>query len=371
MARPRIWLWPAVVLWWLAWPVGLDRLEYWNNKGKGKKQSKDLTSEPNNHSFPSYDMVPLPSGKGGKGKKKGAGRADTEEDLPAHGAGSLARYVQKLVNALRKSDSRLRKCEMDQKEADEQWEGYQRGLKQSFLKERQRYKERVAKVQTEKTECVQMKEEALQSLREMFINPMGALEAPAAGGVEDEDAVTEWNELMTEEDDPWAALPELLAGTSQGSLPEGARRQLMGVLGLTDPSKTGAKTPPRRAHQPPAMSPPGKNLPPSPSFGHATYSAGTPPAAVDPYLTSPSSTGPPLPEGRSRSRSQAGTPRVPIKKHTHGPIRTTRPGALADKLEERRANVMAEGDKEDAVDVEESEDDLLSDLKPPDGPQEE
>ena len=204
----------------------------WNNKGKGKKQNKDLTSEPNNHSFPSYDMVPVSTGKGGKGKKTGVGRADTEEDLPAHGAGSLARYVQKLVNALRKSDSRLRKCEMDQKEADEQWEGYQRGLKQSFLKERQRYKERVAKVQTEKTECVQMKEEALQSLREMFINPMGTLEATAAGGTEDEDAVTEWNELMTEEEDPWAALPELLAGTSRGSLPEGARRQLMGVLGL-------------------------------------------------------------------------------------------------------------------------------------------
>eukprot|EP00439_Symbiodinium_sp_Y106_P017854 s4797_g2.t1 len=213
---------------------------------------------------------------------------------------------------------------MDQKEADEQWEGYQRGLKQSFLKERQRYKERVAKVQTEKTECVQMKEEALQSLREMFINPMGTLEATAAGGTEDEDAVTEWNELMTEEEDPWAALPELLAGTSRGSLPEGARRQLMGVLGL----------------------------------------------ALDMSLTVPA-----LHQQqsirRSRSRSQAGTPRVPIKKHTHGPIRTTRPGALADKLEERRANVMAEGDKDDAVDVEESEDDLLSDLKPPDAPQEE
>ena len=325
----------------------------WSNKGKGKKQSKDLVSEPNNHSFPSYDMVPLPSGKGGKGKKKGAGRADTEEEFPAQGAGSLARYVQKLVNALRKSDSRLRKCELDQQEADEQWEGYQKGLKQSFLKERQRYKERVAKVQAEKTECAQMKEEALQSLREMIINPMGALEAPAAGGVEDEDAVTEWNELMTEEDDPWAALPELLASTSQGSLPEGARRQLMGVLGLADPSNTGAKTP-RRAHQPPAMSPPGKTVP----------------ALRHPYLTSPSSTGPPLPEGRSRSRSQAGTPWVPIKKHTHGPIRTTRPGALADKLEERRANVMAGEGKDEAVDVEERRDDLLSDLKPPDGPQE-
>ena len=78
-----------------------------------------------------------------------------------------------------------------------------------------------------------------------------------------------------------------------------------------------------------------------------------------------------MPEGRSRSRSQAGTPWVPIKKHAHGPIRTTRPGALADKLEERRANVMAGEGKDEAVDVEESEDDLLSDLKPPDGPQEE
>ena len=97
----------------------------------------------------------------------------------------------------------------------------------------------------------------------------------------------------------------------------------------------------------------------------------TVPALRHPYLTSPSSTGPPLPEGRSRSRSQAGTPWVPIKKHAHGPIRTTRPGALADKLEERRANVMAGEGKDEAVDVEESEDDLLSDLKPPDGPQEE
>ena len=33
------------------------------------------------------------------------------------------------------------------------------------------------------------------SLRKMIINPMGALEAPAAGGVEDEGAMTEWNEL--------------------------------------------------------------------------------------------------------------------------------------------------------------------------------
>ena len=44
---------------------------------------------------------------------------------------------------------------------------------------------------------------------------------------------------------------------------------------------------------------------------------------------------------------------------------------MADKLEERRANVMAGEGKDEAVDVEESEDDLLSDLKPPDGPQEE
>ncbi|CAE7374664.1 Pol [Symbiodinium sp. CCMP2592] len=337
----------------------------WQPKGKGKKSGKEAAPEQAGHQFPSYEMIPVKQGKGGKDARKPASHYEQEvvNALPDN-SGGLAKYVQKMVNALRKADGKLRRCDADQQEAEEQWDSYRKGLQQSFMKERQRYRDRVVRVQEERTECAQMKEEALQALRDLIVDPSGTMKPPVSAPAVDSEAAAEWDELMTGTEDPWAALPDLITGAQEaGGLPPATRQKLLGALGLAVPEKA-AKTPPRKPHQPPSFSPPGKGLLSSPTFGEeGTYSAADVSAASDPYLTSPGNKVTPLTTMRTRSRSQSGAPRVSVKQHLTGPVKTTRPGALADKLEERRATAMQE-ENQGPLDVdEESEEDLISDLK--------
>eukprot|EP00439_Symbiodinium_sp_Y106_P037499 s5143_g4.t1 len=55
----------------------------------------------------------------------GDARSDTSD---------LTKFVQKLVNVIRRSDGKLRKCEKDQVEAEAQWQEYQKGLQRAFMK---------------------------------------------------------------------------------------------------------------------------------------------------------------------------------------------------------------------------------------------
>ncbi|CAE7385990.1 unnamed protein product [Symbiodinium sp. CCMP2592] len=330
--------------------VSQGRGDWTHGKGAGKKQGKEHKPEraqPPQPAFPSYEAMAVKGGKQGKGGAKTGGKAQPDQEPILEGAtGELARYVQKLLNTLRRSDSKLRRCEMEKDEAQAKWETYQKNLKQSFIQERQKFHERLDKVKTEQAEHMKLKDGALQELQEMVANP-GQLRRPREEPAVDVEADAEWDELMAEPADPWAALPELLAGAAVGGreLQAAARQQLLGALSLAR-EQPADKTPPRKPHQPPPISPPATEKSALPSGhgdnGAATYSGGETPAGQDPYQTSPSTTGAPMPTIRSRSRSHTSGPRVSVKAHTNGPVKTGKHASLTDKLEEKRANALAE-----------------------------
>ena len=147
----------------------------WPSKGQGKKPGKEARPERAQVAFPSYEAMAVPNHKGGKavGKQQNKMALETEPELVG-ATGDLARYVQKLVNTLRRSDGKLRRCEMDKEEAQAKWDEYQKHLKQSFIQERQRYREKLDKVQAEQEEYIKAKNGALQELQEIIADPHAA-----------------------------------------------------------------------------------------------------------------------------------------------------------------------------------------------------
>ena len=69
-----------------------------------------------------------------------------------------------------------------------------------------------------------------------------------------------------------------------------------------------------------------------------------------------------MPTIRSRSRSHTGGPRVSVKTHINGPVKTGRHASLSDKLEERRATALEEAAVVE-VEGEDDEDDLIGELR--------
>ena len=349
----------------------------WYAKGHGKRQGKEAKAEPSRVSFPSYEMMPIQGDKSGQGhraSRASGSRAETAEMGDARSDTSdLTKFVQKLVNVIRRSDGKLRKCEKDQVEAEAQWQEYQKGLQRAFMKERQRYKDKVQQMKTEQDEHTKMKDNAIRELRGLIEHPERALTnvIPEAEDV----AMDEWRDLITTPVDPWEDLPRLMADAAHGGagLQDAARKQLMGALGVEPSGERVERTPPRRPQQPPPMTPANADKRALKEHGagdgdEATYAGGLTPAAQDPYLTSPSTSGAPLPSMRTRSRSHTQGPRVSIKAHTRGPVQTGKHATLGDKLEERRASALAAATNPEMVDLEEGdEDDLLADLtaKPP------
>ncbi|CAE7777069.1 unnamed protein product [Symbiodinium sp. CCMP2592] len=234
------------------------------------------------------------------------GTGDTAE--PANGTGDLLRFVQRLANTIRRSEGKLRKCETERKEVNDQWQAYQKELQKSFIRERPRHKDMTAKLNGEYEELLKQKEEAIAELQAIFTKP--------------EDA-----------DDPWAELPSLLAGAvgSGTALRESAREQLMQALGVhaAGPVGTAAPTTPVRRRPPDvAHTPMNKKM-----EGQEAAEKEMAPANMAAWKR---------PTTRSRSRSQAHGPRMSVKHHTTGPVQTTKPGTLAQKLEEKRAAAAAE-----------------------------
>ena len=338
----------------------------WPSKGQGKKPGKEAKPERGQVAFPSYEAMAVPNHKGGKAVGKQLSKTTTEVEPELVGAtGDLARYVQKLVNTLRRSDGKLRRCEMDKDEAQAKWDEYQKHLKQSFIQERQRYREKLDKVQAEQEEYIKAKNGALQELQEIIADPTQLTRPRRALG--SEAASAEWEELMAATSDPWADLPDLLAGaaTSGRELQAAARQQLLGALNMAKEKTEVAHTPPRRPHQPPPMSPPPTErttVQEDDRGGESgTYSGAVRPAGSDPYQTSPSTSRAPMPTIRSRSRSHNAGPRVPVKTHLKGPIKTGKHASLAEKLDEKRANALA-GNTVVEVETEDDEEDVIGDL---------
>ena len=335
------------------------------SKGQGKK-GKDYWGE---HSAPSFPRFENMSTKGPKPSGSALRRGEDDgQDLP--GTGPLVHFIQKLANTIRRAEGRLRKCEEERLATEAKWEESQKELKRSFLQERQRRADKLTKISAEQAELLQQKEEAITELQEIFLKPQDA-QQKIAGRVPTE-ALQEWEELMRVPEDPWTALPNLLAGALDGgtSLKQSARQQLLGAIGLaratTASGEAAPRTPPSRAARPAEETPPARTrkdehgLAPEPPLQTeaATYSGTDGQAINDPYQASPSTNRAAMPT-RSRSRSQMTAPRLSVKTHTKGPVQTIQPGKIATKLDEKRAAALAEVARHQAMDteIEEIEDD--------------
>ena len=194
----------------------------WHGKGYGKKHGKENQADAAAVNFPSYEMMPIPGGRNGSGSRAArasASREETEDNLEIQqNTGDLTKYVQKMINVIRRSDGKLRKCDKDKADAEAQWQDYQKNLQKAFMKDCQRYKEKMAQVRKEQAEHGKMKENAIYKLRSIIEDPGRAIEQDIPE--EMDVAMEEWRELVTLTADPWEQLP----GDCWPTRPRPARR---------------------------------------------------------------------------------------------------------------------------------------------------
>eukprot|EP00439_Symbiodinium_sp_Y106_P049122 s2048_g6.t1 len=285
-------------------------------KSRGKGKDKDKTKKPKEEgTFPTYEDMVLPSQAGTSGK----GRQPSEQAQPGPGGrGGLSRQVQRIVNNLRRSETRIRKIAEEETAAKAKWDEFQAQLKSSFVKERARFYENMERLKTASAEQTEIQEEALDELQRALAHP--------------------------EEDRIWTAQKEK----------ECAAR-----------AQAEARTPPRRERAPEPVTPPTRDRPAKPTTGaekdHGTDADAWLEGAKDkgPFPASPTLAGAMPSPSKAPSRPRATNPRTPVKTHTKPAQTQPSRTSLADKLNERRA--AARGSAGGPMLVE-SEDEAVGDL---------
>ena len=332
----------------------------WPAKGKGKQWAEWKDDyhyrAKDSRDFPSYAAMPILGKEGGV--PHSAVEPGSEQKL--HPGASLAREVQRLVNGVRKSETRYRKAEEELAAEKARWHKFMDKMKKNFIQERSKYRASLGKLEKEMTDQQVAQEAAVQDLQKFLLQPVASPQADAAT----EEANAEWEELMkaTPEEDSGLSgqLAEALGG--RGALPPQCRAQMLGILAAHASSTRldAAVTPPRRTSRLPPSTPPAVN--PSTRVAKDTHraaplpmqGASPPPAVSDPYVTShrlavsviaPSQIPPALnlPQDPGQDGRQSSL---------DAKLGST---SLADKLEQRRAM---------AVDItsDDEEEDLLADL---------
>ena len=120
----------------LCWLAG-QSLGTADPKGKGKNKEPPRKKEEN--AFPTYEDMKIPSHTAAAGQEL----LPAGLPQPGRGNGGLARHVQRAVNNLRRSETRLRKLGEEEDAAKAKWEQFQQQLKASFITERGRYYEKL------------------------------------------------------------------------------------------------------------------------------------------------------------------------------------------------------------------------------------
>ena len=139
-------------------------------------------------SFPAYDSMPS------------AARDPRPNHLDVVTQQGRSHGLQGLLNAARKAELRLQKLLRAKERAAEQWETFQRGLKDSFIKEQTRYNKNGAKLDRDIAEATAEQDKAYEDIQQSVLRggevpdaPMAAAEAEASwdrmrSGWENEDA---------------------------------------------------------------------------------------------------------------------------------------------------------------------------------------
>ncbi|CAE6930722.1 unnamed protein product [Symbiodinium sp. CCMP2592] len=321
------------------WPPSHGKgKEKGKDKGKDKRQPS-YTWQTETADFPTYDMMETSRTRGQPSRPAEAEAANRVT------TGGAIKVVQKIVNGVRRNETRLRKMDEEAEEAAAKWKAFQEKLKKSFITERARYmasKEQFAKV---KAEVQEMLAQNLQDLQDFLVNPD---QYQAKMEVDDTptEALAAWEALMTEPAETEA---------------DGISGLLKGPWTIQGRTWRGDNPAPQDWPSPSADSTRSDQICPAPMTPTDGEVARTLEGAMqgDPYMTSPSLAGamPSVPETR-RSRPRSTAPRTAIKSVGKDPGPANTGGAsLAEKLDRKRQQAA------DAISIEEDEEeDLIGDL---------
>jgi len=281
-----------------------------------------------------------------------------EVDAGVPMVGDYMKSVQRSLNNFRKAEGRARKIEEMKTETDAKWDEFKKSLQESFLKERQKYQDKVTKFAADMEEMQALRNEAIQELRDSIANP-GRLRKTKVEPDQTE-ALEELAQLLTgPPTDRSDGLTNLLAealSNDRGGNAGGAR-----LLELLDEHRRrGAPaTPPRRRRTYTDTTPPGdksadKSKKEEQREGEdmitdATDENGFP---KDPYMNSPSTASALPTTARSASRSRPRLARTPVKCLGRNPTPQEPVRACTKKLEEKRLEATKETEEVDDSDEE-------------------
>ncbi|CAE7475223.1 unnamed protein product [Symbiodinium necroappetens] len=277
--------------------------------------------------FPAYNKVSVAT----KEQDNGVGRDANDLDGP----GNFVRHVQKLVNAARKAEARVRKAEKDSEESDCQWKEFQAQLRKAFLRERARHQGDARRFAQEVEEQRELHQKALGELRRMLDGPT---EKPIKEEEGERGALDEWAKLTAIPDEAEYFLETLRDGRERHPL-----RQGEGEIGF-DPGTSRRWVSSGQAGQAHTSAYGGR------VGGQCRREQGEAALSLFPIDKDSSALTP------SASRIRGSSRRVPVKAlgRAKPKVPTLKPGTkLADKLEQRRAQAikLVEDDDEDDEDL--------------------
>ena len=107
---------------------------YWSGSWRTRQQKDQPQQEKTTlQLFPDYNKMKLQDGQNSLRALETAMEVSDPEDLTEQ---DFVKCLQKLLNAARKADSRLRKLEQDKEHKSTQWEEFQAALKAKFVEQR-------------------------------------------------------------------------------------------------------------------------------------------------------------------------------------------------------------------------------------------
>ena len=234
--------------------------------------------------FPKYSEIRVPTNT-----QQPAGGLAVDVATDAAGAEQL-KEVQRLVNAVRKCDAKLRKNQENTIVRAEQWELFQKQLKASFMEQRAAFLQDNTRSMEEAQQLEQQKAAAAQKLKLIVTGQVVTNQPPHPVEMSQDDAAA-WHSLLQEEktddmhadNDPW--LQDALTAWSRGAAADGGGYQEKLKAWLERHSQcltaTAPSTPTRATTGVLPMTPPGKTL------ASSRVESGTSVAPLAPTAASP------------------------------------------------------------------------------------
>ena len=110
----------------------------WKQTGKGAHQKGQWEEKPAGMQFPAYDSKSV--------NKTGLLK---EVHSTTYVQDPLVSELQRAVNTARRAEGKVRKLETDKVARKQQWETWEQELKRTYVKEKQRYKNAILKIERE------------------------------------------------------------------------------------------------------------------------------------------------------------------------------------------------------------------------------